>query len=72
MTRATYARWSTRAANRARCLATQGQHLAAMRALAVADAAHQAAGGDLQGRKLALADARFYRRAMRARVMVPA
>ena len=71
MTPATYARWSIRAADAARCLAMRGQHLAAMRALAVADAAHRAAGGDRQGRKLALADARFYRRAMRARVMVP-
>jgi hypothetical protein len=72
MTPATYSRWSIRAADCARRLATRGQHLPAMRALAVADAAHRAAGGDKQGKRLALADARFYRRAMRARVRVPA
>jgi hypothetical protein len=68
VTAATYSRWSIRAADAARCLATHGQHLPAMRALAVADAAHHAAGGDRQGKRLALADARFYRRAMRQRV----
>jgi hypothetical protein len=64
----TYSRWSIRAADCARRLAAQNKHLAAMRALAVADAAHQAAGGDRQGKRLALQDARFYRRAMRQRV----
>jgi hypothetical protein len=69
---ATYARWSVRAAERARRAAAARQHMRAMHVLAVADAAHRAAGGDRQGVKLALADARYYRRMARAGAMVPA
>lgn len=50
---------------RARALAQQGRTFAAMRALALEEAALAASRLDSPGRKIALGDARFYKRAMR-------
>lgn len=44
-------------------IARTGDSLRAQRAAAIAEALHHAAGGDLQGRKLALLDAKWLRRA---------
>ena len=49
---------------RARELASDGEQLKAMRALALADALHHAAGGDDIGKRIALSDAKHLKRAM--------
>lgn len=49
---------------RARELASDGQQLQAMRALALADALHHAAGGDKVGKRLAMSDAKHLKRAL--------
>ena len=59
-------------ADSARRLAAEGNTTRAMRALALAEALHHAAGGDYTGRRLALADAKFFGRAERRGRMVPA
>lgn len=46
-------------------LAEDGKHLEAQRAMALHEAAHHGAGGDRQGMRLALSEARFLRRAAR-------
>ncbi len=59
-------------ADTARRLAAEGNIHRAMRALALAEAAHHAAGGDHVGKRLALADAKFFGRAERRGRMVAA
>lgn len=59
-------------ADNARRLAAQGNTARAMRALALAEALHHAAGGDKVGKRLALAEAKFLRRAEQRGRMVPA
>lgn len=59
-------------ADNARRLAAEGNTARAMRALALAEALHHAAGGDKVGKRLALAEAKFLRRAEQRGRMVPA
>lgn len=59
------ARYSVMLAHHARTLAEQGNTKRAMRALALSDAFHRAAGGDEIGKKLALKEAMSMRRAER-------
>jgi len=63
---------STAIADNARRLAAEGNTARAMRALALSEALHHAAGGDHVGKRLALADAKFLRRAEQRNRMVPA
>ena len=58
-------------ADNARRLAAEGNTTRSMRALALAEALHHAAGGDYTGKRLALADAKFFGRAERRGRMVP-
>jgi hypothetical protein len=59
-------------ADNARRLAAEGNIPRAMRALALSEALHHAAGGDHVGKRLALADAKFLGRAERRGRMAPA
>ncbi len=63
---------STKLADYARQAASEGKNQRAMRALALAEAKHHAAGGDYVGKRLALADAKFLGRAERMGRTVPA
>lgn len=60
-----FARYSMMLTHHARTLAAQGKTNRAMRALALAEALHHAAGGDEVGKKLALKDAKSLREAER-------
>jgi hypothetical protein len=62
---------STAMADNARRLAVAGNISRAMRSLALAEALHHAAGGDDVGKRLALADAKFFRRAERRGRAIP-
>jgi len=63
---------STKLTDYARQSAAIGNNRRAMRALALAEAKHNASLGDRVGKRLALADAKFLRRAERRGRMVPA
>lgn len=46
-------------------LAEDGKEMRAIRAMSLSEAAHHAAGGDWQGARIALSEAKAYRRAER-------
>ena len=58
-----FLRWSARLLEHAQMLAKHSQHIRAMRAVAIADALHWAAGGDKAGAEMALQEARWLKRA---------